>query len=112
MRSAPTSALTFSLDGYPERLATGVPYRGSAPGTVQPRIGGAGLCSRDLAADRPQEGGYLARDRGRSDRQLLAGGAQPAIAGAQPDLAFPGDIADAFGQPFELVLSVSPTLAG
>jgi hypothetical protein len=61
----------------------------------------AALRGRDLAADRPQEGGHLAGDRSDHDRQLLAGIAQPAIAGAQPDLRFPGDVAHRFGQPFE-----------
>ena len=62
---------------------------------------GVGLGGGHFATDRPQKGGHLACDGRHHDWQLLAGIAQPAIAGAEPDLRFPGNIAHGFGQSVE-----------
>jgi hypothetical protein len=64
-------------------------------------IGRSGLPGRHLAAYRPQESSYLASDSRHHDPQLLAGTAQPAISGAQPDLCLPGNTAYDLGQPIE-----------
>ena len=49
-------------------------------------------------ANGPKKGGHLAGDRGDDNRRLLAGGDEPAVAGAEPDLCLPGDVADGFWQ--------------
>ena len=48
--------------------------------------------------DGPQERRHFAGDRRHDDGQLLARGAEPAVAGAKADLRFPGDIADGLRQ--------------
>ena len=53
----------------------------------------------NLLADRPEESRHFPGDRRNGHGQFLAGGAQPAIAAAQPGLRFPGDVPDRLGQP-------------
>src|SRR4051812_46741734 len=55
----------------------------------------------DLMADGPKKGGHLAGDRGDDHRWLLAGRGEPAVSGAEPDLALPGDVANGLWQPLE-----------
>src|SRR5829696_4362269 len=48
--------------------------------------------------NRPQKGGHLTGDRRHRHRRPLAGRDEPPIAGAQPNLGLPGDLANRFGQ--------------
>jgi len=52
----------------------------------------------DHPPDRPQEGGHLAGDRCDRDRRPLSGRDQPPIAGAQPNLRFPGNLSNCLRQ--------------
>src|SRR6266481_9370044 len=47
--------------------------------------------------DGPDEAGQLAGDRGRDDVGRFAAAGKPAIARTQPQLRFPGDLADRLG---------------
>jgi len=52
----------------------------------------------DGGGDGPYEGGELPRDGDGDDTGRLAGAQEAPVAGAQPDLGFPGDILDRLGQ--------------
>ena len=53
---------------------------------------------RHLPGDGPDKAGQLAGDRGGDDIGRLAGAGEPAIAGAEPSLRFPGDLTDCLWQ--------------
>src|SRR4029077_8451348 len=50
-----------------------------------------------MASDGPDEASQFAGDRGGDDVSRLAGAGEPAIAGTQSQLSFPGDLADRLG---------------
>ncbi len=55
----------------------------------------------ELLSDGPGEAEHLAGGGRRHHMNGLAGGDQPAIAGAEPALPLPGDVADLLGKPFQ-----------
>ncbi len=57
----------------------------------------------DLAGDGPGEAEHLAGDGGGHQGGILALDAHAAIAGAEADLGFPGDVADRLGLALETI---------
>jgi hypothetical protein len=66
--------------------------------------GGTGL---RLARNRPKKADHLPRDRGRHDDLGFAGRREPTIAGTEPDLRFPGDVADDLWKSLEPVVQLA-----
>src|SRR5262245_61400096 len=60
-----------------------------------------------LTSDRPQEADHLACNGGGDDHLGFAGRRQAAIAGAQPELGLPGDIADSLRQALVTVMELA-----
>ncbi len=60
-----------------------------------------------LPSDRPQEADHLACNGSGDDHLGFAGRRRAAIAGAQPDLGFPGDIADSLRQALVTVMELA-----
>ena len=54
-------------------------------------------CRHHMASDGPDKASQFAGDRGGDDIDRLAGSGEPAIAGTQPQLPLPGDVADRLG---------------
>src|SRR5262249_36251060 len=54
-------------------------------------------CHADTLGDGPDKAGQFAGDRGGADIGRLAGAAEPVIAGAEPQLRLPGDLAGRLG---------------
>ena len=69
------------------------------PARCEGKRGRRRLHRRYFMTDGPQECRHFAGDRRHDHRQLFARGAEPAIAGAQSDLRFPGDSRTVFGIP-------------
>src|SRR5438132_13202183 len=67
---------------------------------------------RDMAGDGPQKRRHLAGDRSNHHGQLLAGGVEPAITGAQANLRLPSDLTNRFGQASSRACRVWLTRAG
>ena len=68
---------------------------------MRPRPLGGWRLGRNLLTDCPQEGSELAGNRRCRDRCLLAFRNEPTVAGAQPDLCLPGDVANVEGEILE-----------
>src|SRR5215212_4137077 len=68
---------------------------------------GGGSRGLDPARDRPGEGRHLARDRGRDQVRVLAGGHEAAVAGAEPELRLPRDRPHRVGHAFQAALDLS-----
>src|SRR5579863_4801484 len=60
-----------------------------------------------LACDRPEKADHLPRDCGRHDDFGLACRREPTVAGAEPDLGFPGDVADGLRKSLEPVVQLA-----
>src|SRR6202020_1755110 len=60
-----------------------------------------------LACNRPEKSRHLPRDCGRHDDLGLACRREPAIAGTEPDLRFPGDVADDLWKSLEPVVQLT-----
>ena len=60
-----------------------------------------------LACNRPEKSRHLPRDCGRHDDLGLACRREPTVAGAEPDLRFPGDVADDLWQSLEPVVQLA-----
>ena len=60
-----------------------------------------------LARNRPKKADHLPRDRGRHDDLGFAGRREPTIAGTEPDLRFPGDVADDLWKSLEPVVQLA-----
>src|ERR1700757_5076495 len=60
-----------------------------------------------LACNRPKKADHLPRDCGRHNDLRLACRREPAIAGTQPDLRFPGDVADDLWKSLEPVVQLA-----
>src|SRR5215472_18168451 len=76
----PSSSVSVGLLAPPSDAIIGVPW------SVRRR--------RHAAGDGPDKAGQLTGDRGGDDIGRFAGAREPAIAGAQPHLRRPGDLAD------------------
>jgi hypothetical protein len=72
-------------------------------GSLAPPLGGtipvfrSGCRHRSMPGDGPDKACQFPRDRSGDDIGRFAGPRQPAIAGAQPHLSLPGNLADRFG---------------
>ena len=64
-----------------------------------------------LACNRSEKADHLPRDCGRHDDLGLACRRQPTIAGTEPDLRFPGDVADNLWKSLEPVVHLRLTRA-
>src|SRR5882757_130740 len=60
-----------------------------------------------LACDRPEKSRHLPRDCGRHDDLGLARRREPTIAGTEPDLRFPGDVADDLWKSLEPIVQLA-----
>src|SRR5450432_3532069 len=60
-----------------------------------------------LARNRPKKADHLPRNCGRHDDLGLARRCEPTIAGAEPDLRFPGDVADDLRKSLEPVVQLA-----